>query len=91
MNPDQQALLDSLYASIDHKEELHLAQSNSRKLSGRDTQDLHLLAFGSGTIDDLFEYARRPKIEVLQYMQERHPSYLERMLSSTLRKNAEES
>jgi hypothetical protein len=84
MTPDQQSLLDRIYSQIDRMEELFLSQANQRELSGRDTVDLRTIACGTGTMDDLFAYANRPKREVLQYMLEHHPAYLSRLLANTL-------
>jgi hypothetical protein len=91
MTPDQQSLLDRIYSQIDRMEELHLSQANQRELSARDTADLRMMACGTGTMDDLFAYANRPKREVLQYMQEHHPAYLSRLLANTLSQKGEVS
>jgi hypothetical protein len=86
-----QDILREAMAGIDDREELRFHESNPRRLSEQDHDDLRLMANAGGTIYDFFRYANRPKHEVIRYLQEHAPSYLEQLLLNTLKQKAAQS
>jgi len=75
-------LLREIQSEINDLEEQRLLQ-NSRRLGEPDHNDIFLAAEVGQTIYDIFEYARRPKREVIQYLLQNMPQTLDKILTNT--------
>jgi hypothetical protein len=87
ISPENLDLLSQIYGEIDDQADLHLL-SNPRNLGIQDHPDIQLMATSGRTVYNLFDYARRPRQEVLQYMLDNLPTMLDRLLTNTRTKSA---